>query len=187
MSDPASSYRTYSLSPVKAKGSTVTTDVDVYRNGSAIDKDALSEVSDFASALQTLADAGVINESISDYGTGFTVVDKNRLVNVPFVIMEWRFNEGDFKNENGENVEFVSVAVVTKNGDKWVINDGGTGIAEQLRSVTRKRVEKKHGTPQNGLLVPAGLVRSDYTFVDAKGIEQPGTTYYLSESPTPTL
>lgn len=165
----------------------MTTTVDIYQNGSAINKDALSEITDFASAIQMLNDTGVVAESISDYGTGFTVVDKNRLVDVPFIIVEWRFNEGDYKDENGENMHFASAAVVTKNGDKWIINDGGTGVCEQLRSVTRKRVEKKHPTPQNGLMVPAGLVRSDYEFADAKGVMQPGTTFYLSESPTPTL
>jgi hypothetical protein len=164
------------------------TDIAVIDNvKSALTDDALHDITDFDSAMRVFADAGVIAESISDYGTGFTVVEKDRLVGVPFIIAEWRFNSGSYKDENGDSRQFVSAACVTKSGDKWVINDGGTGIAEQLATVTRRRLAKGHATPQNGLLVPAGLTVSHYEREDEKGIMQPAKTFYLSESPTPNL
>ena len=161
----------------------ISTDLSHLNNApSALNEDAMMEVNSFEAALAILNAAGVVAESISDFGAGFTVVDKARLVNVPFVILEWRFNTSEF-NDAG----FVSLSVVTKNDDKWIINDGSTGILQQLIRVTRIRRQRKHATPQNGLAVPAGLSVSNYRYTDADGKERPASTYYLNESPTPVL
>ena len=165
----------------------MSTDITVLSNvKSALTDDALAAIVDFDSAAKVFNDTGVVAEAISDYGTGFALLtDKNRLVGTPFIIVEWRFNDGDYENDNGEKTQFASAAVVTKNGEKWVLNDGGSGICAQLASITKRRQEKGHATPQNGLLVPAGLTRSDYTYTDEKGKNTPATTFYLSESPEP--
>ena len=161
----------------------ISTDLSHFNNApSALSEDAMMEVSSFEDALAILNASGVVAESISDFGAGFTVVDKARLLNVPFVILEWRFNASEL-NDAG----FVSLSVVTKNNDKWVINDGSTGILQQLIRITRVRRQRKHATPQNGLAVPAGLSVSNYKFTDAEGKERPASTYYLNESPTPVL
>lgn len=161
----------------------ISTDLSHFNNApSALSEDAMMEVSSFEDALAILNASGVVAESISDFGAGFTVVDKARLVNVPFVILEWRFNASEL-NDAG----FVSLSVVTKNNDKWIINDGSTGILQQLIRITRVRRQRKHATPQNGLAVPAGLSVSNYKFTDAEGKERPASTYYLNESPTPVL
>lgn len=161
----------------------ISTDLSHLNNApSALNEDAMMEVTTFDEALAILSASGVVAESISDFGAGFTVVDKARLVNVPFVILEWRFNSSEL-NDAG----FVSLSVVTKNNDKWVINDGSTGILQQLIRVTRVRRQRKHATPQNGLAVPAGLSVSNYRYTDAEGKERPASTYYLNESPTPVL
>lgn len=161
----------------------ISTDLSHLNNApSALNEDAMMEVTSFEDALAILNASGVVAESISDFGAGFTVVDKARLVNVPFVILEWRFNSSEF-NDAG----FVSLSVVTKNNDKWIINDGSTGILQQLIRVTRVRRQRKHATPQNGLAVPAGLSVSNYRYTDAEGKERPASTYYLNESPTPVL
>ena len=161
----------------------ISTDLSHLNNApSALTEDAMMEVTSFEDALAILNASGVVAESISDFGAGFTVVDKARLLNVPFVILEWRFNSSEL-NDAG----FVSLSVVTKNGDKWIINDGSTGILQQLIRVTRVRRQRKHATPQNGLAVPAGLSVSNYKFTDAEGKERPASTFYLNESPTPVL
>jgi hypothetical protein len=150
---------------------------------SALTDAALSDIKSFDDALRIMQEAGVVADSMSDYGTGFALLkDKERLVSLPFIIVEWRFNNSDL-NEAG----FASFACITKHGDKYVVNDGSTGIADQLRSVTQRRIAAGHKTPQNGLLVPAGLTVSRYDFTDADGKQKPATTYYLSESPIPVL
>lgn len=146
---------------------------------SALTDDALRDITDWDSAVAIMEAAGVEIESFSDYGSGFTVENKKRLVGVPFFIAEWRFNVSDL-NDDG----FVSASVLTKAGEKWIINDGSSGIRAQLQSVTRARIARKNLTPQNGLLVPGGLTRSDYDYTDEKGKTIPATTYYLSDAVT---
>jgi hypothetical protein len=137
--------------------------------------DVLAAIDGFESALAALDTAGFSYESISDYGTGFRVIEKDKVIGVPFIVMEWRFNEGDFG-------EFCSAAIVTKNGDKFVINDGSTGIRLQLQMVTAARIAQGKVNPQAGLMVPNGLTVSSYeTEIDGKMTK--ARTFYLSESP----
>lgn len=142
--------------------------------------DVLSAVKSFDDVRSLFDAAGVGVESMEDYGTGFKVTDKSKLVNVSLMILEWRFNDGDFGDSG-----FVSVAAVTRNGDKVIFNDGSTGIYRQLRRVTDQRQARNHPTPQAGLLVEGGLTRSDYeTEVpgkDGKPVRTPATTFYLAE------
>jgi hypothetical protein len=155
----------------------------IVNDKSALSNVALSEITDFESAMRVFADAGLVVNEMAEFGTGFTVLDdKSKLVGVPFIIAEWRFNIGKYINDDGEKGTFVSAAVVTKDGKKYVINDGGTGIAAQLRDVTERRRGQKHATPQNALYVHGGLTVSNYEWEDEKGHMQPGTTYYLSEA-----
>jgi len=114
-------------------------------------------------------------DDYSDYGSGFTVCeDKRQLIGVPLVIIQWRFSAGDYGT-------MVNAAVMTQDGRKLIVNDGSTGIMQQLLDVTDKRAEKNHPTPQAGLLVKEGLTVSDYTFTDAKGETAPASTFYLSQ------
>jgi hypothetical protein len=136
----------------------------------------LAKITSFDDAKGMLDSTGIVLESMSDYGTGFSIMEKSKLVGVPFLILEWRFNNSDL-NEGG----FVSVAAVTKHDDKVIFNDGSTGILAQLRMVTEQRTERKHPTPQAGLIVADGLTRSDYSYTDDKGKTIPASTYYLSE------
>ena len=139
----------------------------------------LATMTDFNSAVEIFQTAGVSVESFDDYGTGFKVTEKERLIGVPMVLVEWRFNAGKY----GEN--FVSVAAVTKHGDKVIFNDGSTGIRAQLEMVTEQRIGKSHPTPQAGLLVENGLTRSDYEvdLPNAKGeiVPTPASTFYLAQ------
>ena len=145
--------------------------------------DVLADLKSFADVQALFVDSGVVAESIEDYGNGFKVCkDKNSLVGVPFAVIEWRFNDGDYKDESGNPTQYVAAYIMTKNNDKMVLVDGGSGICAQLRRVSDVRIASgKTNNIMRGLLVSDGLTRSDYTFTDAKGIEQPATTFYLSE------
>jgi len=119
-------------------------------------------------------------DSFADYGTGFRIVrDKRQLVDVPFVILEWRFTSGDMGG-------FVSFAAVTQSNDKVIVNDGSTGIREQLERVTMTRQKRGHNMPQHWLRVMGGLRMSEYE-VDVPdertGIvtKRKAATFYLAE------
>lgn len=142
--------------------------------------DTLATMTDFNSVKAIFDSAQVAIESFDEYGTGFKVVEKDTLIGVPMILVEWRFNNGKY----GE--VFVSVAAVTKHNEKVIFNDGSTGIRQQLQTVTRQRTEKQHSTPQAGLLVENGLTRSDYEvdLPDPKTGElkaTPASTYYLAQ------
>lgn len=151
------------------------TTTDIATQNAVFSDDELHDITDWNSGLSLLERSGMAGENFSDYGTGFKVVDKDNLKGVPLMILEWRFNNGDFG-------EFVSATAVAKDGRKVIINDGSTGIAAQLRRVTDTRVKNNHPNPQAALLVENGLTRSDYTYTDPKTQEQKAAvTYYLSE------
>lgn len=115
------------------------------------DDQDLRSIQSYDDAMQ-LAEA--LNETVMDIteelGSGFALLqDKDKLIKSPFVIIQWRFTAGDFGG-------FVSAAVVTKGGDKFIINDGSTGIMAQLMELSQKH--KRFG----GLRVQMGLRKSEY-------------------------
>lgn len=135
-------------------------------------------------SLSSLDDIkGFLGDNVSnaaDLGSGFAVLDKNgkrRLVDVPLLFLFWHFSEGV-----GDKGEKVSAHVVQFNQQsqivgKWIINDGSTGIYEQLKEFTERTGE------QQGLFAPRGLRASDYTFTNDNGQEQDATTFYIDTSP----
>lgn len=147
-------------------------------NSPSVFRDAdLAAIGSFADAVKALEAFNVAVEKTSDYGTGFVIVkDKNVLIGVDFLILDWRFTDSS-KYEG----DFVSAACVTKDGRKLILNDGSTGIRDQLKLVTSERIKKGHDHPQAGILVQNGLVRSDYDYTDEKGKTTKASTFYLSE------
>ena len=99
--------------------------------------------------------------------------DKSLLVGVPFLIADVRAYKGKFGPA-------VAICLLTQqplpghDDNKYVINDGSTGIHEQVMSMimTAKR--------KTGISCPRGLRASDYIYVDDKGNEIPATTYYVA-------
>lgn len=110
-------------------------------------------------------------------GNGFRLLaNKDTLIDVPLILLAWRFNPGQYQDQ------FVSMMVVTKDGRKFVVNDGGSGICQQLATYTN--ATGRHG----GMLVANGFTRSDYE-VDLPDPKDPNTlvptpahTYYLNTS-----
>jgi hypothetical protein len=136
----------------------------------------LRAVKSFEDALQLVtATIGDVLDATDEIGSGFAQLDnKDRLVDTAFVILSFSINDGDFRDAEGFLQKFVSVRVVTRSGDKYWFTDGSTGIARQLRDYVEM------GGRKAGLLVKQGLRKSEYTFTDANGNEQPATTYYLN-------
>ncbi len=144
---------------------------------SLFDDDDLGSITSFEDAARTLADAGVAAESFDSYGNGFKVVAKDTLEGIDMILIEWRFNPGSFRDEDGNLRDFVSVMAVTKHNEKVIFNDGGAGVCRQLLDVTNKRLDRGHKHPQAGLVVAGGLVASHYE----RDNGDPATTWYLAE------
>ena len=162
----------------KGEGAQEATSSELAVRDRRIDDEDLASITSIEDAVRILDSYDAPIEDFSDYGTGFEILEnKDQLVDKPILILEWRFNPS--KEFGGE---FVSAVVMTRKGEKFIINDGGTGIARQLRAVTNRRVAKGHPTPTKGLTVEKGLRKSTYTTViniNGEDKEIEGTTYYL--------
>lgn len=95
-------------------------------------------------------------------GDGFRVADdsdKESLIGVPLLLLDWQFKASDF----GQDQDWVLIHAVQRgtNGEaiKWLLSDGGTGIAHDLQEWTKKTGRA------GGLGVKNGLRKSDY-FID---------------------
>lgn len=111
---------------------------------------------DDAVALAQNEYGSILNIHETELGDGFRVAsedDKRRLIGVPLFLLEWHWNDGDFG-------QFVSVVAIAQgeNGQatKWILNDGSTGIRDQLADFETKY--NRNG----GLSVRNGLRVSDY-------------------------
>ena len=91
--------------------------------------DVLAGIKSFDDALAVVNDVfkgDIVNVS-EEMGTGFGLLeDKSKLVGVPLVILEVQEHPGDFSEA------FVSLTVVTRDGGKYIVNDGSTGIRDQI-------------------------------------------------------
>lgn len=127
-------------------------------------------VDNLADARQAIAEAGVALLSSSTlFGDGSEFIkEKDKLVGVPFLVLEWRF----IMDEDTHR-EYVNVLVMNGQGAKARFNDGSTGVYQQLKQVT----------DEMGVVAiecRGGLRKSDYTFTNDKGETSKAATYYLS-------
>jgi hypothetical protein len=148
-------------------------------------EDDLRNLTDFDEAVrltqQTLGEPVAV--ASKEIGDGFALIDdKTQLVGVPMLLMEWTFRDGDFGT-------YVSVRGMTESGKKFIINDGSTGIAEDLAKFTERTGRL------GGLLVAKGLRVSEYpTGADGQPLDKAtvkehpdlvkgkGITFYLNTS-----
>lgn len=120
--------------------------------------DQLRGITSFDDAVSLAAEQhGAVVAASDELGNGFAVLDdesKGRIVGVPLMLLEWSFNAGDY----GE--DFVSIRAVAffdgRGIEKVVINDGGTGIRQQLKDY-QDRTGKT-----GGMIVKNGLRESQY-------------------------
>lgn len=136
----------------------------------------LAEINSFEDLHKIAASLGEEIVDSSDVGSGFVVVDKDRLVNRRLMILDWKESfGGKFGNafmsvnamlEHPINVEGRQVV-------KVVFTDGSSGIAAALRAFS-----KKYG--RTGFIdCPNGLRASTYTTQDENGRDVESTTYYF--------
>jgi hypothetical protein len=97
---------------------------------------------------------------------GPVLEDKAKLCGVPFMLVHWEFHGGDFG-------EFVSMWVLTLDDKRYIVNDGSTGIYQQLKETTGKH------NIDSMLVCRHGLRESKYTYTGPDGKERPASTFYI--------
>lgn len=135
-------------------------------------RNAISDLQSFQEAIDKIgAEVGAIL-NIEDYtGDGFLPLsDKDKLINVPFVIVDGHFP----KSSKGKKETYVLLRVITIANDRWFFSDGSTGIYEQCIEVVEKVGRLA------GALVRGGLVKSGYDYVDEAGNTTEASTYYFN-------
>lgn len=136
-------------------------------------------ISSFEDAMALVEDAfGGELYSAEDLGDGFALMEskeKSQLVGVSFIILSANFSKSDILNEEtGEAQEFCTMRVVTKDGRKLIVNDGSSGISEQIRTMWNM-VPQSKGKP---IFCALGLRVSVYNHPK----HGPSKTFYLNTS-----
>lgn len=134
----------------------------------------LREIEDIDDVTRVIGvtDIAEITTIGSVLGTGFNVLDdKSKLLDVGFIIVKYGVHKSD---KNGG--EFSTLHVVTNDKNKYIVNDGSTGIHAQMAELKEKM---GHVCP---LFVPRGLRMSEYDYEDGKGNKTRARTFYLNTS-----
>lgn len=150
--------------------------VEVMGGGSMFSRDELMAITNFDEAIRLATEVhGQIVAADQELGDGFALLNKeqkNLLCGVPLLLLEWKFRGGDFGN-------FVTLRVIARNPDgsvsKYIVNDGSTGIAEQLADYQQNTART------GGMFVGKGFRRSDYE-VEIDGELRGASTFYLDTS-----
>lgn len=101
------------------------------------------------------------------FGPVLDTGNKMTLVGLPFVIVKWNFYTGDIG-------EFVSAWVITKTDDRFIVNDGSTGIYAQLKALTDETGQ------DSGLVCRHGLRVSEYDYTKPDGtVGGRAKTFYI--------
>lgn len=113
-------------------------------------EDQLRDIVDFDAAVKAVESRGGTVANIADeLGDGFSKVeDKDLLVGIPFMILDFRFNESEYGDQ------YVTVSCMTKANEKLIFNDGSSGVRDQLFNLKDR--------PNRTFLVPHGLRKSQY-------------------------
>lgn len=141
------------------------------------DVTTLRNLESFDDAVRLLTDTyGELQDATKVIGSGFSLTDNNgkyRLIGEPFVIVRMQFPQStEYKDpETGEWLHYAVIHIMTRDGRKLIITDGGVGIYQQCEEWSVREGRK------GGLYVPGGLRVSEYDLPDGSG---QGMTYYLA-------
>ena len=139
------------------------------------DDDILGAIKTYEDLQQFFVAQGIEVVDSRDYGHGFSVVKKETLCGVPFIIVKAEFFDGKWGKA-------VSIFALTKHNEKVIFVDGSTGILRQVKGLIARRENAGAVNPSSGIAVVGGLVRSDYEYADKEtGEMTPASTFYLAE------
>lgn len=136
--------------------------------------EALAELNSFDAAVAYLNAHDielVTTDDVADLiGDGYSYVDKNALVNIPFVILDVQGGES-----KTYGVPYVMVKAMTATNKRVKFTDFGAGFRQEIETF-----ESRSGRSAVGMVAKGGLTPSHYTVEDVNGKEIQATTYYLN-------
>ena len=148
--------------------------------GSRLTDEELNQLTTVEQAAAALGAKSI--EDLSWDSSNYTLLsDKSKLIGKRFLAVQWNFHQ----SAEYVDSEFVSVYIITADTidgeNRFIFNDGSTGVCAQLRALTSKRTADGHATPSGGALIKSGLKLSEYDRLDGTGkVIGKGKTYYLS-------
>lgn len=132
-----------------------------------------SQLGEMESFADVLAATGGEVVSIGDVlGNGFSVLeDKSRLIGTEMMVVRY----GEHESDKGSKGTFATLHIITRAGEKYIVNDGSTGIQDQCAEI-----KEKFGKVAP-LYVAKGLRVSEYDYTDPNtGKTSKARTYYLN-------
>lgn len=113
---------------------------------------------------------GQITDSVNVFGDGVKLVDKAKLVDTEFILLETR----EVYNKKTGELDYFNFLGILRNGNKFCFNDGSTGCMKQAQEF-----EAKNGSLPAGIYCQRGLRSSTYE-VEVDGKLTEATTYYFA-------
>jgi hypothetical protein len=172
----------------KTTGEVVNTETGEIVQTTRLDDDTLRGITSFDDALAVMQEQGAVEVADAVLGNGFSIADdkvKDRLIGIPLAFLSWSFNQGDYGSaDDGSNV-FVSAMVVTQANEKYIINDGSTGVCKQLQEYTKRTGETKNLVVRHGLRKSEYRIHRETKIPVARGYDgptEPASTYYIDTS-----
>jgi hypothetical protein len=163
--------------PANASTQSTSKDIAKIRRFTAEDLYNVNSFDDAVSLLQKVGYSPADIIPATELGDGFLELkkeEKAQLTGVPFLLLEAVWDEGDFAEDG-----YFQLKVVTKDGRKFRMSDGGTGIARQLHFLMQTR-GLDYVPP---MVCDRGLRSSTYDFTDeTTGKTTKATTFYLDTS-----
>lgn len=136
------------------------------KNAERLNDDMIAGINSFTDVEAFCESIGQKPVDAAEYIPSLTILrtdeEKKRLIGTPFVILEAQFNDGKYAGNANEGKGFVSLTILLESGDKYIVNDGGTGIRDQMIGIIASRVEAKHPHPNMMILCKRGLSVSEY-------------------------
>lgn len=153
--------------------------------------DVAKRPSDEFDVVAALKLAGIEVSEILDagqeVGDGWVIGDKEDFINVPFIIVDYRFATSDKYKRDGEPLGFVVLKIITREfqdtaGEtgKYVLTDGSVGIYKQMGEWVTKKGVDLNAEKVPALVCRQGLTVSRYVYKDEdKGTETDAATFYI--------
>lgn len=126
---------------------------------------AKKDFTDVVTWDDAFAAVGVPVYSADIFGDGFPLVDKEKLLGLEFVMLDFSYVKASEESEK----EYVNVRAMRRDGVKFCFNDGGTGVMAQCAEF-----EAQTGR-RGGLVASRGLRVSRYIYNGDKA-----TTFYFN-------
>lgn len=137
----------------------------------------LRSITNFRNAVDYMRELNVLSDEQMGELSGYGLLpgnQKEQLVGVPFLIIEYSFKTGR------DNSQFAECSIITTNDQRYTLRDSSKGIYAQLRALYDERFANGHPYPNLCHYVRKGLTFQDFSYTTTSGEVVKPRTYYIS-------